>query len=92
MTVERSKRRSYFLLPFFITECFSKNLLLRIIIIIIIIIIIRRYTKALGRSSHLFPYENIRPERAISRPECDLNCFIIARTEPEARVTGFFKA
>ena len=40
MTLERSKRRSYFLSLAFITKCFSKNLLLRIIIIIIIIIII----------------------------------------------------
>ena len=31
MTVERSKRRSYFLSLMFITKCFSKNLLLRII-------------------------------------------------------------
>ena len=29
MTVERSKRRSYFLSLVFITKCFSKNLLLR---------------------------------------------------------------
>ena len=29
MTVERSKRRSYFLSLIFITKCFSKNLLLR---------------------------------------------------------------
>ena len=31
MTVERSKRRSYFLSLVFITKCFSKNLLLRIL-------------------------------------------------------------
>ena len=31
MTVERSKRRSYFLSLAFITKCFSKNLLLRIL-------------------------------------------------------------
>ena len=30
MTVERSKRRSYFLSLVFITKCFSKNLLLHI--------------------------------------------------------------
>ena len=30
MTVERSKRRSQFLLLVFITKCFHKNLLLRI--------------------------------------------------------------
>ena len=31
MTVERSKRRSYFLSLVFITKCFSKNLLLRFV-------------------------------------------------------------
>ena len=36
MTVERSKRRSYFLSLVFITKCFAKNLLLRKIICIVV--------------------------------------------------------
>ena len=40
MIVERSKRRSHFLLLVFITKCFNKNLILRIMIKTMIIIMI----------------------------------------------------
>ena len=43
MTVERSKRRSYFLSLVFITKCFAKNLLLRKSKTILVILTLSRF-------------------------------------------------